>query len=226
MILLLRRAHHANDVLLPKTIRTIVLTTTVRIPTASPTGHAPRVRRASMLLPVSPKWNYRDLIVQPNCRVRTFIQEMTGKPDCHAVAVFHWAILTASTRARPPPTRSGTVRHHPQRLPRRNRRRARGEPRSAVGARTCSSRRRASATSSPPARELRVRCMILPALVMPCSVAILLQYQLVKAAAAAAQCSVAQMQCWMLCLYWLQPRQHKSRQRASRTSGRLKQDDI
>ena len=40
---------------------------------------------------------------------------------------------------------------------------------------------------------------------MPCSVAILLQYQLVKAAAAAAQCSVAQMQCWMLCLYWLQP---------------------
>ena len=52
---------------------------------------------------------------------------MTGKPDWLTVAVFHWAILTASTRARPPPTRSGTVRHHPQRLPRRNRRRARGE---------------------------------------------------------------------------------------------------
>ena len=69
----------------------------------------------------------RPLIVQPNCRVRTFIQEMTGKPDWLTVAVFHWAILTASTRARPPPTRSGTVRHHPQRLPRRNRRRARGE---------------------------------------------------------------------------------------------------
>ena len=62
VILLLRRAHHANVVLLPKTIRTIVLTITVRIPTASPTGHAPRVRRASMLLPVSPKWNYRDLM--------------------------------------------------------------------------------------------------------------------------------------------------------------------
>ena len=55
---------------------------------------------------------------------------MEGKPNGgHALShtSFYWAILTASTRARPPPTRWGTVRHHPQRLPRRKRRRARGE---------------------------------------------------------------------------------------------------